>query len=245
MEYTNQLTPRQKFILQHIVEDYINSGIPVGSSTLEKKYEIGVSPATIRNEMVRLTQKGFLIQPHTSAGRIPTGRALKFYVQNLMKEQTLSVTDEVSVKEKIWDCRFEADKFLHQVTRVLAEKTGNLAFAQLTNGGLFHAGYANILDAPEFFNIDAARALLSAIEKIEQIQRLLARGVVVGRVSLIFGEDLDIDFLEPIGAVFTNFKIDDKAAGALGVIGSSRLDYPRIIPIVCYFSDLINQACQV
>ena len=81
-----ELTDRQIKILKAIIEEYIETAEAVGSQTLDKKYGLGVSPATIRNEMVRLTANGFLKQPHASAGRVPTPMALKFYIQNLMQQ---------------------------------------------------------------------------------------------------------------------------------------------------------------
>src|SRR5512138_2781944 len=100
-----ELTDRQIKILKVIIEEYMNTAEAVGSDTLDKKYNLGVSPATIRNEMVRLGDLGYLKQPHTSAGRIPTPLALKLYVTELMSPQELPVTEEVAVKERIWDHR--------------------------------------------------------------------------------------------------------------------------------------------
>src|SRR5581483_2587704 len=121
------LTPRQIQILKYIVKDYIDTAEPVGSETLEKKYDLGVSPATIRNEMAEMVRLGYLSKPHTSAGRVPTSKALKMYVNDLMKAKELSVADEVEAKEKVWDVRAREDRFLREITRALAQKTKSLA----------------------------------------------------------------------------------------------------------------------
>ena len=78
-----ELTERQIKILKAVIEEYIESGEPVGSAVLEKKYELGISPATIRNEMAKLIKNGYFKQPHTSAGRIPTKDAFRFYINQL------------------------------------------------------------------------------------------------------------------------------------------------------------------
>ena len=101
----NALTSRQTQILKALIDEYIETAEPVGSDALEKKYNLGVSPATIRNEMANLTKSGFLKQPHTSAGRIPTSGAMKFYVDQLMEEKQMSLADEVKAKEEVWDDR--------------------------------------------------------------------------------------------------------------------------------------------
>ena len=83
------LTARQTQILKVIVDEYIATAAAVGSEALDKKYNLGVSPATIRNEMVSLTKSGYLKQLHTSAGRVPTPVAMKFYIDQLMEEKQI------------------------------------------------------------------------------------------------------------------------------------------------------------
>src|SRR5258708_5482937 len=113
----NELTQRQIEILKSLIEEYIETADPVGSETLEKKHNLTASPATIRNEMVRLTNLGYLKKAHISSGRIPTPQALKFYVNQLMKEKELSVTEEVGVKKKVWDLRKKKKKSLQKLTK--------------------------------------------------------------------------------------------------------------------------------
>ncbi|MCJ7792971.1 MAG: hypothetical protein MUP45_03275, partial [Candidatus Marinimicrobia bacterium] len=169
-----ELTDRQIKILKSVIEEYIESAEPIGSETLEKKYELGVSPATIRNEMVALTKMEYLHQPHTSAGRVPTKEAFKFYVNQLMEEKKLSVADEVAAKEKVWDSRFDFDKLMHQTTKALAERTRALAVAATKKGDLYHAGYANILEMPEFYDIDVTRAVLSMLDESNRLLNLFS-----------------------------------------------------------------------
>src|SRR4051812_13271695 len=110
----NDLTDRQKDLLKAIVELYVKNGEPVGSEILEREYKLGVSPATIRNEMVKLTEGGFLKQPHTSAGRIPTSMGFRIYISELMKEKEMPVSAEVSIKENLWQQRYQQNKLLRE-----------------------------------------------------------------------------------------------------------------------------------
>ncbi|MBI3887631.1 hypothetical protein HY310_01010, partial [Candidatus Microgenomates bacterium] len=153
----NDLTPRQIKILKHIIEEYIETAEPVGSETLDKKFNLGVSPATLRNEMVALTNQGYLKQVHTSSGRNPTPKALRLYVSNLMQPKNLSVTDEVKIKEKVFDYKSEFEKALREATRELATCTKSLAVAADSDGDVYYSGTANILAMPEFFDIDLTR----------------------------------------------------------------------------------------
>src|SRR3990172_3987700 len=106
------LSERQKNLLRAIIEKYIETAEPIGSETIEKEASLGVSPATIRNEMVRLTSLSYLKQPHTSAGRIPTSVGMKFYVDQLMEEKTLSLKDEVAIKEELSEAKDQFDQLL-------------------------------------------------------------------------------------------------------------------------------------
>ncbi|KXK08634.1 MAG: Heat-inducible transcription repressor HrcA [Microgenomates bacterium OLB22] len=94
-----ELTPRQIDLLKLIIREYTESADPVGSEILEKKYHLGVSPATIRNDMVSLTKHGYLEKAYFSAGRVPTSKAFRFYIKYLMEEKELSTADEVSSKK--------------------------------------------------------------------------------------------------------------------------------------------------
>jgi transcriptional regulator of heat shock response len=235
------LTPRQLQIMKAIVEEHIGSGLPVGSETLDKKYNLGISPATIRNEMTVLTKKGLLVQPHTSAGRTPSPTALKLYIKNLMEEKELSVAEEASVKEKIWDHRHRNNRLLQEATRALAQRTHFLAVAATEDGDLFHAGHANILNLPEFYNIDVTRTLLATIDDFDQMISFFQKDFTQDLVHVLLGDELGIDYLEPVGLVYTHFKIGNKVKGSLGVLGPYRLDFSSVIPLVRYFGQLLEK----
>ncbi len=236
-----ELTERQTKILKAVIEEYIEAGEPVGSEVLEKKYELGVSPATIRNEMARLIKTGYLKQPHTSSGRIPTKDAFRFYINHLMEEKKLSVVDEVAAREKIWDSRFDFDHLMREAVKALAKQTRTLAVASTKDGEIYHAGYANILNMPEFFDIDVTKTILSMLDEVDQIHRLFEKSFDEGSVHFLFGDELGYDYLEPCGMVFVNFGADDKKSGSLGVIGSNRLNYSSVVPTVRYFAKLIEE----
>lgn len=234
------ISDRQTQILKTIVEEFTQTAQAVGSDTLDKKYNLGISPATIRNEMVELTKQGFLKQPHTSAGRVPTPMAIKYYINELMSEKDLSVSEEVAVKERVWDHRFEMQKLLQEATRCLSEKTGALSVAATDDQMVYHAGYANILDLPEFFDIDVTRTVLSLLDETQSLLDIFKKAVGDESVHILVGEELGSQFFEPVGMVFTEFQAG-KRNGTLGVIGPSRLNYPYVIPMVRYFGNLINE----
>lgn len=237
------LTDRQIQILKAIIEEYIETAEPVGSQTLDKKFNLGVSPATIRNEMVRLTDNGFLKQPHTSAGRVPTPMALKFYIQNLMQQKEMSVTDEVSVKEKIWDYRMRRETLLREATKALADKTHTLAIATTNDGDIYYAGAANLLDMLEFYDMIATKNLLTVLDQFDFWWKLFGQGPHDTSFHVIFGEDLKQNVLNNCGMVYTMIETP-KLECAIGVVGPARLNFPYVIPVVSYFGHLLTNISQ-
>lgn len=237
----HDLTQRQIQILKSIIEEYIETAEAVGSETLEKKHSISASPATIRNEMVKLTELGYLKKTHTSAGRMPTPQGMKFYVKQLMKEKDLSVAEEVAVKEKLWDYREKEDKFFRELTKSLAKQTKSLAVATTEEGDFYCAGYANILDMPEFYDIDVTKSLLLAIDEFDFFNELFSRFIDDQEVHVLVGEELGPKLHGPYGFVFTHFETPKHRAGEIGVLGPSRLNYNRVIPTVRYFGDLVEK----
>jgi heat-inducible transcriptional repressor len=236
-----ELSDRQLQILKAIIEEYIETAEPVASETLDKKYNLGVSPATIRNEMVRLTTSGFLKQPHTSAGRAPTPHAMKLYVEKLMKPRELSVADEVSVKQKIWDYRAKMDRALKEATKTLAHETGTMSIAATDDGDMYSAGIGNILDMPEFYDIDITKHLLQTLDEYDYwwgIMESFAQSV--DPLEVFLGEDLRRKYLMSCGGIFVHFA-SDKHSGAIGVVGPTRLNYSRIVPVVRYMGNLISE----
>ncbi|MCA9369852.1 MAG: hypothetical protein H6774_00155 [Pseudomonadales bacterium] len=233
------LTPRQVQILRAIIEEFIQTAEPVGSDTIDKKYSIGVSPATIRNEMVQLTKQGYLNKGHTSAGRLPTPLAMKLYVNELMKEKELTVADEVSAKEKIWKWRQETDQLIAAITKDLAQKSHALGMAVSGGNKLYHSGYANLLEMPEFYDIQVMRNVLTLVEQAQELDELFERVKSHNPVQVVYGHELGNEYLEDIGLIFTKLTIKDQPC-YVAVLGSHRFDYEYIIPMMKYMRGLIE-----
>lgn len=233
------LTQRQIEILKCIVKEYIDSAEPVGSETIEKKFDLGVSPATIRNEMAAMVKTGYLGKTHSSSGRIPTSKALKLYVNELMKERQMSVADEVEAKEKVWDIRQHEPQFLREMVRNLAQKTGTLSLAVTDKGELFYSGYAHILETPEFYDIDIAKNLLTILDNYAFLYQVMQR--IESQCSIFLGDDFPEESFQPYGFVFSRFQTRHNRSGSIGIIGPARLRYEMVIPTVRYYGSLVGE----
>ena len=235
------LTQRQVDILRTIIKEYSETGVAVGSEILEKKYKLGVSPATIRNEMVELAKKGYLKKTHFSSGRVPSAKGFRFYIKHLMKQKELSTTDEVAYKNSIWDERAEAHRLLSQAVKVLSQKTGLLSLATTNYGDLYYSGMANLLTEPEFLDLNLSRNLFVRLDEVNFWEKILADFGIEDEIKCMLGEE---DFHDPIfdtcASVWGEFE-GKKIKGMVGVVGPKRMSYDLIIPQIKYFSNLIEE----
>jgi len=239
MEDLNQ---RQIDILKTIIKEYTETGEAVGSEILEKKYKLGVCPATIRNEMVELAKKGYLKKTHFSSGRIPSAKGLRFYIKHLMKQKEISTADEVAYKNSIWDERNETHRLLSQATKVLAHRTNLLSLSATNNGDLYYAGMANLLSNQEFLDWDLSRSLFERLDEITFWERILNKLINLDEdVFYMLGEE---DFSDPVfdscASIFGDFK-GKNIKGIIGVVGPKRMYYDAIAPQIKYFSSLIEE----
>jgi len=238
------LTARQTQILKAIIDEYIETALPVGSISLEKKHNLGVSPATIRNEMFDLTKKGYLRQPHTSAGRIPTPNAMKFYINQLMEEKRMSVSDEVKAKENMWDVRHDFDDLMNSATSALSNWTKSFSLAATSEGEVWSHGHSHIFSNPEFYNYQLCQRLFSILDERRMLRELFFERITgVSPIEVLFGEELGWEYFDPVGVVAARFSAGGRE-GAIGVIGPFRLNYPAVIPVVRYFGGLVEQLAE-
>ncbi|MFQ9893898.1 MAG: heat-inducible transcriptional repressor HrcA [Emergencia sp.] len=144
-----ELTERKLKILQAIISDYVSSAEPVGSRTLSKRFDLGISPATIRNEMSDLEEMGFLTHPHTSAGRVPSDKAYRLYVNNLMEKRELTQVEKNFIAERLKANVNEFDDTIKHAARLLSEITSLTSFAMTPSQNEDTLRFINLLPVDE------------------------------------------------------------------------------------------------
>ncbi|MCL4366925.1 hypothetical protein M1563_02040 [Patescibacteria group bacterium] len=235
------LTDRQRQLLKAIIETYVKTGEPVASEIIEKSCDLGVSPATIRNEMVKLTDLGFLKQPHVSAGRTPTSMGFRLYINELMKERELPIVDEVSIRQQVFDQRAQFSQMVHAATKALAKKCNTLALS-VNDDDIYYTGAAHMLDLPEFFDIDVTRFVLSLFDEYSLLEKIINLAQGNDPLHILFGEETGFDFLRPTSFAFLNFETQHGNQGVIGVIGPDRLNFPVVIPYLRYIGEVLQEA---
>jgi heat-inducible transcriptional repressor len=121
------LAERRSRILGLIVEEYVESAVPVGSETMVRKYRLPVSPATIRNEMARLEEQGYITHPHTSAGRVPSDKGYRYYIESLMEEQDLTQEERETIRHQFHQAGRDLEEWIRLAAAVLAQAVRNMA----------------------------------------------------------------------------------------------------------------------
>ena len=235
------LTSRQIQILRSVIDEYLDTAEPVGSERIEKKYDIGVSPATIRNEMAALTDQGYLRQPHTSSGRIPTPMALKLYVRELMHKRDVSVADEIAMKDQIWDAKDDLRTLLRQTAKIIAQKSRAIGIAYTDHYGAFSSGYSHMYNNREFEDVNVARTVLALVEETKQLHDIFNKQWDSSDepVQVVFGSELGNQYLDPISIMFTEVN-QGKSSCTIAIIGSCGINYPRFIPMLERVHDLLS-----
>ena len=121
------LTDRRSALLNLIVEEYVDTALPVGSKYIVGKHQMGVSPATVRLEMARLEDEGFITQPHTSAGRVPSDKGYRYYVESLMSEESIPFEERETIRHQFHQAERAMEQWFQLAAAVLAHSVSNFA----------------------------------------------------------------------------------------------------------------------
>lgn len=231
-----ELNEREKSILRLIVQQFILTASPVGSRNIVKKYDVGVSPATVRNIMSDLEDFGFIGHPHTSAGRIPTDRGYRMYVDSLMDLQALNDAAQQALREQIESAPSETDELLKIVSRLLSDITNQLAcvmYPKLDTGILEKIQLLQITSQRVLVVITISSGLVKTItietdleigeSQLQSVQSLLNErlsGLALSEIRLTFAERMqDVHpetktvlrvFLDSADKLFADTKLEDK-----------------------------------
>jgi len=131
MAHDDRLSSRQGLVLGMVIREYVANAQPVGSRHLVEEYGLGLSTATVRNELAALERLGYLTHPHTSAGRVPTEKGYRYFVQNLLGEVPLPLADQRTIRHQFHQASLEMEQWVHLAAAVLANTTRSAALATL------------------------------------------------------------------------------------------------------------------
>ena len=334
-----RLDDRKFLILQAIIDDYITTAMPVGSRTISRKSGVGFSPATIRNEMSDLEELGYLAQPHTSAGRVPSYKAYRLYVDQLLKVAQLSQDERARMNEHLNTRSKQVEEVLRRAARVLSDSTqytsvivapqmntlrirhvqivpvsGEIALLIIvTNAGIVKdavihipeglsadhlyaisrmlteqladkpldavrqqfaqmicdmgsnrrmlaeamqvieeklaaadgsdvvvEGTSNLLSYPEYSDVEKARNFLAVLESKDKLRQLLSVGGGM-ELTIRIGPENEIPELSDCSILTASYRVGDQSTGTIGIIGPTRMNYNRVIPVLDFMGRAISE----
>jgi heat-inducible transcriptional repressor len=334
------LSERSRQILEAIIDDYIRTAEPVGSRTVTRRHSLTLSPATVRNVMSDLEEMGFLSSPHTSAGRVPTDKAFRFYVDSLLQVRAINEGQQEEIRRQyrihsrdvgeilketsrilssisnyigiVVAPRFAANVFrqmefvklcgtrilvilvsesgivqnriieaeddlsaedlvrmsnylndlLHGLTisevktRIVREMANEkvrydkllsraLKLSEVTleesAAEVFIEGQVNILEQPEFADVEKMKDIFRAFEEKSQLITLLDRCMDAERVHIFIGAENFLSRMNQMSVVTAPYASGPNTLGVLGVIGPTRMGYDKVIPIVDYTARILSE----
>lgn len=221
------LSERQKKILQAIVEQYAEVASPVGSSLLAKVFN--VSSATIRSEMAALERGGYIKQPHTSAGRIPTDKGYRFYVNELQGQPALPPTKhaERALSARVQDAGLP-EQTIRNAVDTLVELTHNLGIATIGNQ-LYMSGLSNLFNQPEFL---AAGRVQEVARLLDNLEPWLREAAPNEPLSVYIGAENPIGRGAECSLIISRFRSPYSDSSYIGVLGPTRQSYKGVMSLV-------------
>lgn len=227
------MNERKMALISQIIKQYIKTAIPVGSKILAEKGSFDVSSATIRNEMAELEQEGYLIQPHTSAGRIPTMSGYKFYLEKVGQGK-ISAAERQCLKQIVRKLSAEKTEILiKELAKKVADLSNNTVVVGFSDNDVYYTGIANLFCQPEFKDPRLVYNLSLIIDHLDGAMAKIFEQI--NGLEVKIGQDNPFD--EQCGAVLTSW--GKRKKGIIGILGPMRMDYEKNIGLVNFIRETV------
>ena len=237
-------TDRRLEILRAIVDEYVQTQEPVGSKVIADKRDLGISPATIRNEMAVLEEEGFITHPHTSAGRIPTDRGYRLFVDKISTVKELSTAERRAI-ETFLEGASDLDDVVKRSAKLLADITKQVAVVRYPNIGdsngremMAISGTGNLARSSEDLG-HTLSPILEALEEQVVLLRLLSDAHPTVQVTI--GHEQSEAHLKSTSLVTVGYGSEGSPIGSLGVLGPTRMDYASSMSAVAAVARYIGR----
>lgn len=237
----DNLTSRQGQILAAIVKEYSQKGEPVGSEELATKYHFALSSATIRNEMKALEKIGFIMQPHTSAGRVPTDAGYRYFVNKLMQHLELKKAEQERLRHELLHLQDQYLELGRSISKLLAERVQGAAFA-LFPESVSTSGFAKLVD--QNVSPKGLKELARFLDELEDYRKTLVQEDIK-EVKTFIGKESPVPLVSNFSLVVSKITLSDGKPGLIGIVGPKRMKYARNISLLEYLSKLLSSSLGV
>lgn len=233
---------RKKNVLDIIIRTHIDSAEPVGSKYISDIMEL--SSATIRNIMGELEADGFLEQPHTSAGRIPTELAYRMYVNALLQERESIIKEIRRINEELFTRYQKYTELIEKASYMISKMTNYTSFSVYPKDHIYMDGTCHIIEQPEFGDLKKIKSILRILDEKEKILNLINSYLEEGGLKIHIGHENSIEGLKNCSIVTASYKIKGKVVGGVGIIGPIRMNYRSMVPLVKHLSESISKVLE-
>ena len=231
---------RQEEVLSLIVKRYVETAEPVGSRFIAK--QLGFSSATIRNVMSDLEELGYITHPHTSAGRIPTDKGYRYYIESLMHLKAVNGAMALSIKDEYAPAMRSLEEVLQRTSHLISNLTNYVGLTLFSEyHKLYLDGASHIVEQPEFKDFKKLYYILKCLEEKRDIVDLLTNDFDTDKLTIHIGKENRNSPLSECSIVTRGYKVKGKVSGRLGVIGPKRMLYEKVIPTVEYLADAVTE----
>lgn len=232
------MNKRQEKILSAVVEEYTEKVVPVGSKILSEKYGLKMSPATIRNDMAVLSKEGFLYQPHTSAGRIPTDKGYRYFVEKIMSDHPLSLAEQKNLQAELLKLKAQKNK----LSKVTAKLLSSLSGAFVISGAKDDAcefGIKELLDNPEFREADEFCKVAELLDRVDENVSDILSKMTDGKTRIFIGKENPIKNISNCSMVVSPYNSKSGKKGVLAIVGPKRMNYAKNKSLLEYMKKIL------
>lgn len=233
------MNKRKSAIFGAIIKEHIVKGNTVASKVLVDKYEFQISPATMRNEMVELEKDGYIYQPHTSAGRIPTEKGWKYFIEHFIDKKQISQKHKEIIENIFKENAINFDLAVKKVSKVLAEISKDAVFVGFSPEDFYYTGLSHLFRNPEFQKINLVHHISEVVDHLDEVI-----SDMFGEISESDDEKILIGQENPFGAecstIITGYSNGKNVRGVFGILGPIRMNYENNMALIKYAKELFN-----
>ncbi len=232
------MNKRQEKILSAVVEEYTEKVVPVGSKVLSEKYGLKMSPATIRNDMAVLSKEGFLYQPHTSAGRIPTDKGYRYFVEKIMSDRPLSLAEQKKLQAELLKLKAQKNKLSRVTAKLLSSLSGALVISGAEDDAC-EFGISELLENPEFRQADEFCKVAELLDRVDENVSDILSQMTDGKTRIFIGKENPIKNLPNCSMVVSPYDTKSGKKAMLAIVGPKRMDYAKNKSLLEYMKKVL------
>jgi len=233
------MNERKSAIFGAIIKEHVTQGNTVASKVLVDKYDFKLSSATMRNEMVELEKEGYIFQPHTSAGRIPSEKGWRYYIENFIENKPINKKHKEMMDKILQESGIGFETAVKKVSKGLAEISKDAVFVGFSPDDFYYTGLSNLFKNPEFQKLDLVQHISEVVDHLDEvITDMFDEVSEAEKETILIGEE------NPFGAecstIITSYSNGQDNKGVFGILGPMRMNYEDNMALIKYAKELFN-----